>query len=150
MSTRVLAPESALSPGSELWILPDMSKSKWTSKLDWYLNFQLTKSTRNKPPMFAEFLTQTVTEAGIDTINLSVNNQSPFMIASHDLLPNKWVVVVPWTHNHSAWISKSFEVWNNLNRPSIRLFLPPGQSAGAFEREWQIHDAAHDLTLVLD
>lgn len=150
MPIMVLKPEEALSGGADLWIIPDPSTSNWTNKIDWYLNFQICNSARLKPPTNSDFLTQTLQETGIERREFGVDIEAPFMIASHDLLPNKWVVILPWKHNLTAWVSKSFEIWNNLKNPGLRLFLPPGQSAGALEREWKLNDQSQELTVVLD
>lgn len=150
MSASVLSQASALNPGSDLWIVPDLEKSQWTAKLDWYLNFQICKSARHETPQLSSFVSEVLAESELEKIPVPTTKSWPLMIASERLLPCKWVVVVPWNGSISSWAEKSFEVWQNLKEPSLRVFLPPGQSTGSFEGSWNSYRGTQDFTVVLD
>lgn len=150
MATSVLSQASALNPGSDLWIVPDLPKSQWTAKLDWYLNFQICKSSRHKAPELPEFISEVLAETELEKPQTPTDEMAPLLIASQTLLPNKWVVVLPWNGDMTAWIQKSFEIWQNLKQPSLRIFLPPGQNAGNLQRAWQSEHGLQDFTVVLD
>ena len=150
MSVSVLSQASALNPGSDLWIVPDLERSRWTAKLDWYLNFQICKASRHHSPKLPEFVGHVLRETEQGFPNVSLTADSPLMISSSDLLPNKWVLVVPWTENMSAWTEKVVKTWRDLKEPSLRIFLPPGQSAGSLQQQWQMHQASQEFTVVLD
>lgn len=150
MALSVLSQASALNPGSDLWIVSDLEKSQWTAKLDWHLNFQICKASRHSPRLLPTYLNEVLTETELEKKNLKTSDQMPLMIASSELLPNKWVVLLPWNENMSQWISQAFEVWQKLKEPSLRIFLPPGQNAGSLQAAWHTHHTFEDFTVVLD
>nr|BFD62228.1 hypothetical protein BdHM001_09090 [Bdellovibrio sp. HM001] len=150
MALSVLSQASALNPGSDLWIVPDLEKSPWTAKLDWYLNFQVCKSSRHHSPAIPAFVETVVQEAELESPFQPATSSAPLMIASEKLLPNKWVVVLPWNGDLAAWTAEVFSIWKNLKEPTLRIFLPPGQSTGNLQIAWQAHHPAQDFTVVLD
>lgn len=150
MAVIALSQANALNPGADLWILCDLEKSPWTAKIDWYLNFQICKSSRHHSQSLPEFLSEVLEKTELEKKNIQLDKSAPLMIASQDLLPNKWVVLLPWNNDMAGWSTQAFEIWKKLNKPSLRVFLPPGQSAGNFQTPWQIHNIAPDFTVVLD
>lgn len=150
MALSVLSQASALNPGSDLWIVPDLEKSQWTAKLDWYLNFQICKASRHKSPSIPEFLSSVVSETELQLPKVPSTKNLSLMISSDSLLPNKWVVILPWTGDLGQWTSRIFEIWQQLKEPSLRVFLPPGQSTGNLQSAWQTHHTFQEFTVVLD
>lgn len=150
MATSVLSQASALNPGSDLWIVPDFANSQWTAKLDWYLNFQICRASRHQSSPIPDYLNYVLEETELKKPAIPVEDQAPLMIATQQLLPNKWVVLIPWNGNLGEWVQQAFKVWQNLQQPSIRLFLPPGQSSGSLQHAWQAYSNWQDLTVVLD
>ncbi len=150
MAFSVLSQASALNPGADLWIVTDIDRSRWTAKLDWYLNFQLCKASRHKSAHLQPFVSAVLqeTELGIPDVRLKPN--APLMISSENLLPNKWVVVIPWNEDMDQWAKAISNIWVNLKEPSLRVFLPPGQSAGRLQQEWQNKPSTQEITVVLD
>lgn len=150
MALSVLSQASALNPGSDLWVVPDLEKSQWTAKLDWYLNFQICKSSRHNQPITPEFIDSVLAETELPKKAFKNRDLAPLMIASSELLPNKWVVILPWHGDLTKWTSEIFEIWQKLKEPSLRVFLPPGQSTGNLTLAWQTHHTFQDFTVVLD
>lgn len=150
MALSVLSQASALNPGSDLWIVPDLEKSQWTAKLDWYLNFQVCKSSRHVSPHLEKYLTDVLRESELNVRTPQKMGTTPLMISSENLLPNKWVVILPWNGDLREWSTRIFEVWSKLNEPSLRVFLPPGQSTGSLQTAWQSHHTVPEFTVVLD
>lgn len=150
MALSVLSQASALNPGSDLWIVPDLEKSQWTAKLDWYLNFQICKASRHVSAEIPSFVTEVVNETGLQKPVVPQAKVDALMIASGNLLPNKWVVVLPWNEDLSLWTSHIFEIWKKLQEPTLRVFLPPGQSTGSLQVVWQTHHTFEEFTVVLD
>lgn len=150
MTLSVLSQASALNPGSSLWVIPDLEKSHWTAKLDWYLNFQICKSSRhslkNLPPALSQFLN----DSELADKSLPSNPSYPLMIATEELLPNKWTVVIPWENDMTKWREQVFKIWQDLKEPSLRVFLPPGQNAGDLQTPWRNRESFEDFTVVLD
>lgn len=146
----VLSLASAFNPGSDLWILPEFPNSRWTAKIDWYLNFQIVRAARHLSPELRNFTLYVQKETGLETYQPPVLKTAPLMINSEAFFPNKWVVVVPAADNFSHWVRQVSDIWKNLKNPSLRIFLPTGQNAGSLHTEWQNHHTFEDLTLVLD
>ncbi|MBC7371156.1 MAG: hypothetical protein H7326_06305, partial [Bdellovibrionaceae bacterium] len=95
----ILSQASALNPGSDLWIVPDFSNSKWTQKLDWYLNFQMIKASRHLAPELRNYTLYVQRETGLPSFDPSAAAPQALMITSEVYLPNKWVVMVPASEN---------------------------------------------------
>jgi len=146
----VLSLASAFNPGSDLWIVPDFSSSRWTAKIDWYLNFQIIRSQRHLSPELRNFTLYIQNETGLNSYQPHLEKTAPLMITSEAFFPNKWVVVIPTADNFTHWVRQASDVWENLKHPSMRIFLPTGQNAGSFHKEWQNHHTFEDFTLVLD
>ena len=150
MAFAVLSQATAFNPGADLWIVPQLEKSQWTAKLDWYLNFQICKASRHLTAHTAITVNDIVKEADLQAFYQPVSETAPLMIPSEELLPNKWVVVIPWSGNIESWNKKVLEVWKGLREPACRVFLPPGQTAGTFHQAWSALHNAQEFTLVLD
>lgn len=149
MALSVLSQASAFNPGSDLWIVPDLEKSPWTAKMDWYLNFQICKASRHNSPKITSYISDVLRKTELNLRGPFISS-GPLMVSSAPLLPNKWVVVLPWSDDLSAWSSQIHEIWSRLKEPSLRVFLPPGQSTGSFQLAWQAHHTVPDFTVVLD
>lgn len=148
--SQVLSLENALNPGAELWIVPDFDCSRWTQKLDWYMNFQILRNVRHSMPEVRNYTLFVQHETGLEPYQHPVPKQAPLMITSEAFFPNKWVVVIPVSNNFKAWVKAVSGVWENLKSPTMRVFLPTGQSASSFLDEWKDHHTFEDFTLVLD
>ena len=98
MSINILTTIDQYSGGDDLWIFPDLQKSKPLKKIDWYLNFQIYNS---------EFKTK-----------------QPTLISSHNKLPTKAVLSIPFNGDLSNWCDSINKTWKGLSSNSIRVFLP--------------------------
>jgi hypothetical protein len=145
-----LSQASALNPGSNLWVVSDLMSSKWTAKIDWYLNFQIIKAARHKPAPLPEFLVEAVRQTGIEVPKIDTSTSDPLLILSEPLLPNKWVLVIPFEKSLEAWVKSTAHIWSQLQRPSLRLFLPAGQNARSLHESWLTPLENEEITVVLD
>ena len=144
-----LSPEKALSTGSDLWIVADLNHSKWTSKIDWYLNFQIVKASRHESPQVSDFLKEALQQTGLPAPQVTVG-KGPLLIQSEFLLPNKWVLVLPFEEDLKNWMTKVAEIWNGLQKPSVRIFLPTGQTSSPQTAAWFEKLEFQNCSLVLD
>lgn len=150
MALSVLSQASAFNPGSDLWIMPDLEMSPWTAKLDWYLNFQICKASRHQTKETPAPINSIIEETGLPREDVSAGSRGSLMIASAHLLPNKWVVILPWNEDLGKWTQEIHKIWANLKEPSLRVFLPPQQSASNLQLAWQKHQSSEEFTVVLD
>ncbi len=140
---------SALSSGAELWVCPDLSNSKWTQEIDWYLNHQIRKGTRHKLPVLGPEMKGLLYENQMAWTDISALSQV-LLIATDLQLPNRWVMLVDWNGQLSKWCQQIVSHWKDLSYPSLRVFLPTGISTSEISREWQKLSDHQDLTVVLD
>ncbi len=136
--------EKALEPGADLWVLSDLEGSEWSRKLDWYLNFQLVRSKTHKTLEQSSELQEVIKLWEFDPPGVEVSKQLPLMVASSDLLPNHSTVLIPLGGDVKTWAKRVFELWKQLDEPSLRVFLPKDIDAKSFGMAWP--GSANDLT----
>lgn len=139
---------TALSPGADLWIVADLGHSKWTRKIDWYLNFQLMRAEPRKAPEISDELRKVMDTWEFDPPTIAVRPTAPLMVASSQLLPNSKTVMVPFTADAGEWVRRCHQVWMELQRPSLRLFLPEALSNGDVEKAWPKSDRTDHIEFV--
>lgn len=150
MAISVLSQASALNPGAELWIMADASNSRWTLKVDWYLNFQVTKSSRHQTANIDSYLRDVIEATELDQQKIAISSNDPLLIPCENLLPCRWAAMIPLHQSYAAWVHEIAKVWKSLGHPALRIFLPAGQNAGSFNELWQTHHKGEDFTVVLD
>jgi hypothetical protein len=106
----------ALNSGAQLWFTPALSNSGWTQKIDWYLNLQLLKISQSRPA-----------------------SELPLMIAAEDFLPARQIIVLE-ENEPLAWIKKAQQIWDQMQKPSVRVFLPEGTSFADFKKKFSTQD----------
>lgn len=148
--TQVLANVSALSPGHQLWVVPEAAHSKWNQRIDWHLNFQITRTTRQQMPSTPETLNETLTAIEWQPPVFKAPDNSPIMIYSPHRVPARWVVVLPANEGRAAWMKRLRALWTKLKKPSLRVFLPAGLPASDAMAELKEFDEGVELAIVLD
>ena len=149
MLTGLTQESGALSSGSDLWVVPDLQHSKWATKIDWYLNFQIVNASRYHAPELSDFLREAIQQTGLSSPQIQVGN-GPLLIQSEFLLPNKWVLVLPFDGDIKQWMTRISEIWEGLQKPSVRIFLPTGQSSSPQSQSWFEKLEFKNVTLMLD
>jgi hypothetical protein len=140
---------SALSPGADMWICPDLSNSHWAVDLDWHLNHQIRKGYNYNTPKLDAEVKGLLYENQMISTDIHAPTQN-LMIASSVQLPARWVLVLPWNGQLQKWVQNVFQHWENLNKPTARIFLPQNIAMADFSRDWQKLSDYLDLTVVLD
>lgn len=98
----------ALGPGAEVWFVPH--SSKWTSKIDWHLNFQFSR------------------------IRKKAKKKVPVSVVSQKIFPAQQVIQLPPLKN-KAWVQQMYDLWQALGgQLKARVFLPPGLEAQSFKQ----------------
>lgn len=130
---KVLYKAGALGAGADIWILPDFDQTTWTRAIDWYLNFQLSKAKMFHPQPLSEELKNLAGEIPLTDYHL--DKPAPLLIASSDFLPNHAVVKIP-INDEKKWIARAYDIWCQLQRPSLRLFLSRTMEERDIEFQW--------------
>jgi hypothetical protein len=144
MKTNATPHLKALDSGSDLWVVPDRRSSTWSKKIDWYLQFLISKATIHKPPQISKDLEQRMFENEFKVYSQNVSHSSPLLILSARQLPNKMTVQLPFLGDSKDWVSHVFQVWNDLKSPTLRVFLPHGLSSDQFLSHWPQRDVKTD------
>ena len=128
MSVKQLSYHTALTPGSDLWILSEKKYSSWTRKIDWYLNFQISR----KFPCISlsrDQIKKLTGEWELSQFNLDLDSENrALMIASEHFLPNTKTVILPFVNQQvKLWVEEALKIRKNIKCPSLRLFFPDDQ-----------------------
>lgn len=150
MPVSTLSASNALNPGADLWILPGVKECRYIQKIDWYLNFQITKSHLHQTHAIPSQVKSLLMECQIPEIYFSRDVQNIRMLESSSLFPNRWVVQIDSFSSVQTWCQQISEIWTQLRKPTLRVFLPTGLSAGDFQSHWKELQSFDDFTVVLD
>lgn len=147
---QLLSLASAFNPGHDLWIVPTAAESRWTLRLDWYLNFQIIRAGRHARPQKDAAVEQVLQEIEWSPPNPRLDRQSPLLVSCDGRLPARWVAVVPGSSKLSDWTESIEKIWRDLQQPTLKIFLPTGLQAGPFSEEWRKKVQSDDYSVVLD
>ena len=136
-----LESSEALKSGAALWVVPDALVSRWTKKLDWYLNFQIFRARRRPPIKTQDSVKSLVKDLDVLDVNvegpMKMSGQTPLLIAAQNQLPTEALVVVPWTKKTETWLAQVVKTAESLNLHPVRLFLPDTMDAEARKETWK-------------
>ena len=124
-----LSTSSALAPGFDLWFLPEPKESQWSRKIDWYLNFQITRSIKHQKPFVPAELIQRIEDCGLEGMEIEVSQEAPTFIVSEGLLPNKKSIILPNTSSFYPWAKRLLQIREKLGSPSTKVFIPSKYSS---------------------
>lgn len=133
MSLKVLYKAGALGAGADVWILPDFDQTTWTRSIDWYLNFQISKAKMFHPRSLSKDLKSLADDIPLKSYR--PEEPAPLLVASSEFLPNRAVVKLP-LKDAKEWTTKAYDIWQQLQKPSLRLFLPRTLRERDFESQW--------------
>lgn len=142
-----VSPANSLLPGADLWVTADLQHGRLTERLDWYMNFQITKAGHHTTQQISENLQTVLDHCGLQKFDFIGDSEQSLLIASQGHLPNRWVLVVPFSE---SWAARIHQAWKSLGSPSTRIFLPAKLSIEQFEKQWRKVSDFNDLTLVTE
>lgn len=149
MAASILSQASCLSAGAELWIVPTLDSNHTSPKLDWYLNFQVSKMERHQSAVLPQALQDILAATELEN-PLPQKNQSLLkMIPTKGALPCKWVIINE-NLEFKTWVESSVQTWKSLKQPPVRFFLPAGQTPAKFEEIWKSLGQLDDYSVVID
>ena len=159
MSFHEISQASSLNPGADLWVISEQKNSKATRKIDWLLNFHLTKSSRHETKTLPDPVNEILRWSNLETPDWSEkkspHKKNDLLVLSTNSFPNRWVMVAPDCDPFPKWIDRIFERWQKMGCPSVRIFLPTGISNSQFESAWRAaqgsgKDDIHKIGFVLE
>lgn len=124
-------------PGKDLWILPPATHSKWLSRWDWYLNFQLCKSVARKKAQMAPRLQHVAEMYEIPIPKTGAASDAPLMLASEGLLPTDKFILLPFPGETKDWLKGAKRLAIELQAKDICVFLPHRATRVKAEAVWE-------------
>jgi hypothetical protein len=125
-----------ISPGVDIWIVPTQTPSRFTQRIDWLLNFQIGKFERSTRVELSPELAEIAKSGEVEIPNVASDAQSPLMISSFELLPNKQTIAIPYASSEQ-WITDLKRIWSQLQSPKMRVFLPKALPLEKAESLWR-------------
>ena len=130
----LLSSLSAFKTGADLWVVSDPNSSPYHSKIDWYLSFMMKKNRAKKisicplPPHLQKHFKP--------FFKWEPKSPSPLLMQTAFRLPNLWTVELICTHK-GLWLNQAYTIWEKLNRPTLRLFVPRLVTKEDVETTWR-------------
>jgi hypothetical protein len=137
-----MASKSSLNPASlvsdyDLWVLPPSAHSRWFARVDWYLNWQMSKGlahTRMKPSVE---LFRVMEDAGIPIQPEPDFPPMPLLVSSAGKVAAGRCVVVDYKNEMQDWLESIHELCSALKSKHARIFLPKGIGTGDAQKLWK-------------
>ncbi|MEZ4871566.1 MAG: hypothetical protein R2827_04820 [Bdellovibrionales bacterium] len=148
MAIQIHSKAGAFSPGSNLWVLPQLKQSNWTKTVDWYLNFQVSRMSGHKAVELSEPIRHIMEQSEHTYIEPKLTEDAPLLIASANRLPNSQTVVLQFDGKIDDWFKRIKLIWYKLNRPRMRIFLPTAIKESEIIRYWPNMEEQHLVTFV--
>lgn len=150
MAMQTLYKAGALGPGAQVWVVPEFGESSWTNRVDWYLNYQITRAERHRSKNLPEPLAEIVQASELKLVLPDANQSEPMplMVACSHHLPAEVVVRMNQQENTKAWVEKVHQIWNSLGRRPLRVFLPVNLGDSEFRSHWPENPGAFAISVV--
>ena len=148
-----LSHASSLNPGSDLWVVPERKSCFATQKIDWYLNFQISRASKHIQKPISQRLAEILEKCGLQALvpqDHTENSRKSLLIPSNTSLPNRWVLVATGSDDFSNWVSTLAKTHVKMNAPSLRVFLPTGRTFEEFQKLWSKASDHGDVAVVID
>lgn len=139
--------QHAFLPGCDLWVVSQKIPRSFFLKLDWYLNFQISKGLRRQTRPRAEVLDSWVKDTGLDFVEQKNPAMAALVITPPTLLPCRWLFYSECSDLNS-WVEGLNPHWTGLGKPSLKFFLPEGEDVKALMAAWKPFDPIDEYTIV--
>ncbi|MCB0411466.1 MAG: hypothetical protein KDD22_03000 [Bdellovibrionales bacterium] len=147
MPIQKLAKAGAFGIGSELWIIPEPEVSSWSRRIDWYLNFQVARSQLTTATSLSPEIKAILEDNEIDW-HMNPLEKPPLMVMTLGKIPALQVVCLSYHATGVKWFDVAHKIWLDLNRPRVRLFLPPELEEKQLLNSWTEDRNNIDLTFI--
>lgn len=156
MGVHILYRAQAFGPGSQLWFIAShkieknqsqVMTSPFISKMDWYLNFQLTRAHLHVSRSYASELKSILNENQIPDFGVDKQTQTPLMVMAKEQFPTTAIIDIPLPDAKEEWPKLIHKTWSSLETPTLRVFLPPEITADEFEAHWP-KQKEYEMTVV--
>jgi len=136
MAVQILNRAQAFASGSDLWVVPDGDENPLLKRMDWYLNFQMSRARRHISHDISPQLKTIINDNTMPNFLPELPEKTALMIASENHFPVKTIVEIPRANKVEAWVEKVHEIWLKLDRPALRVFLPNKITPAEYQDFW--------------
>ncbi len=152
MNIQILPRTQSWTSGCDLWVTASPEASSWSRKMDWYLNFRITKGAQALIPERSQRLEELLLKVKWKLPKAKNWNTSPLLVAAGPWLPCKWVLVLEDLNPEKIadGLKNLTKIWNDFNQPKMRLFLPSQLNQDALQKSWGSTDLPQEFELVLE
>lgn len=150
MNIQNLSQAEAFSSGGDLWVCPQTQLASWSTMLNWYLNFQITRAEIHTPQSLSPVFEDLKNQFEFDFQPYQFKDDENVLIASEFLVPVKYVLIAPLseTTKVEAWVKEILQKIENMKVIHIRFFLPIGADTENLQKELAQIDSPLQITLV--
>lgn len=152
MTVLELSPTQAWTPGSRMWIAPAPANSLWSRKLDWYLNFRISKGLAHQSVKRSDQLEGILNKIEWKLPNKMATDEKPMLIATGLWLPCDWLLILEELSHEKTKISANLEqvatVWSDLGEPKLRVFGPSQMTKESLGSNWTKHELPKEFEFV--
>jgi hypothetical protein len=136
---------------SDLWILPPPASSNWFARIDWYLNWQLSKGLTHSSARPSMDLLRIMEAGELSPVEVPMPANPPLMVISMGRIAATKCVVVKLGEKPEQWFSRLAQVIEQLSARHVNIFLPSGISVGQAEKIWRSQRSkAETVQFVID
>lgn len=123
---------------ADLWVFPPPRASRWFSRMDWYLNWQMSKGL-SYPGLHLPLEVLTIAESFDGDLPKARDRKAddPLLVISLGRLPAGKCVVVEGEDQFKPWLKKVFDLALKLNVSSVHVFLPAKVSLDQALKAWE-------------
>jgi hypothetical protein len=122
---------------NSLWVLPTPGHSAWFAKIDWYLNWQMTRGLTHEARQPSTTLMRLTREHGLPDPIPAVTSPVPLMVSARGRVAAEQCVVIGEPENLSDWLKRVHQLIQALNHSSARIHLPTGASRPKADELWK-------------
>lgn len=147
----VLAEKDSFISGDDIWIVTP-NESNIFYRINWLMNFQLSKALKHKSPQLPEVIQTILKECELSSFEFTEpknNTELPILVSAIDFLPTKWIVLLEKNSDLQDWSFKISAILNSLNLNAGRLFLPSEINASEFYQAWSSCTKEKTLSFVV-
>ncbi len=137
-------------PETELWVVPPSHHSAWFARLDWYLNWQMSKGLAHRPVRPSAEVEQLAQDYEIPIPFAQLADPGPLLIASSRLVPASSCIVLPYAGDVAGWLEQIAKFAENLRVKTVAIFLPAGVWVDSATSAWSGIQTSLEVQFIKD
>jgi hypothetical protein len=121
----------------DLWVLPTATHSQWFARIDWYLNWQMSKGLAHQRQKPSLELHRVMEETGFTFAQAPETPTAPLMVSSMGKVDAGRCVVVEFKRELRPWLQIIYKMAEGLKTKHMRVFLPTGSTVADANEIWK-------------